>query len=156
MSEKEFKGLGRRKSSVAKILMVPNSEGKNKLTINGKAPNHYFPNAIIIQDMEQPLEIFSNTSKKHFTVHAKVSGGGFSGQAGAVRLAITKALIEADKERLGIKSSKELIGEDGKLKPEFIKSDLKKLKLTTRDRRVKERKKFGKYGARRSPQFVKR
>jgi len=135
MSEKEYKGLGRRKSSVAKVLMVPNSEGKNKLTINGKAPNHYFPNAIIIQDMEQPLEVFSNTSKKHFTVHAKVTGGGFSGQAGAIRLGITRALIEADKN---------------------IKSDLKKLKLTTRDRRVKERKKFGKYGARRSPQFVKR
>jgi len=135
MSDKEFKGLGRRKSSVAKVMMVENSDGKNKLTVNGKAPSHYFPNAIIIQDMEQPLEVFSNTSKKHFDVKAKVEGGGFSGQAGAIRLGITRALLEVDKK---------------------VKGEFKKLKLTTRDRRAKERKKFGKYGARRSPQFVKR
>lgn len=83
--------------------------------------------------MKQPLEITDNLTK--FDINVKVSGGGFNGQAGAIRLGIARALVEANKD---------------------CKSDLKKKKMMTRDSRVKERKKYGKYGARRSPQFTKR
>jgi small subunit ribosomal protein S9 len=126
----EYKGLGRRKSSIAKVRLIP---GNGKITINGKTPKEYFPNDLVIQDMAQPLELTENT--KAFDVEVKVAGGGFSGQAGAIRLGIARALVEANKE---------------------VKTLLKTKKLTTRDARSKERKKVGKYGARRSPQFVKR
>ncbi len=130
MSNKEYKGLGRRKSSVARVKLVP---GSGKVTVNGRDVNEYFPNSLVIQDLEQPL-VITNTLKT-YDVFAKVVGGGFTGQAGAVRLGITRALIEAN--------------------PDF-KASLKAVKLTTRDARVKERKKYGLYGARRSPQFTKR
>lgn len=126
----EYKGLGRRKTSIAKILMVP---GSGKILINGKEPNEYFPNKLIIQEMLQPLKLTNTVNS--FNIKAKVVGGGFTGQAGAVKLGIARALISSNKD---------------------LKSILKKEKLTTRDARVKERKKFGKYGARRSPQFTKR
>lgn len=126
----EYKGLGRRKSSVARVLMVP---GTGKITINGKSPAEYFPNKLVIQDMLQPLE--KTDSLKTFDIKVKVTGGGFTGQAGAIRLGISRALINCNKE---------------------LKTTLKKAKLTSRDSRVKERKKYGKYGARRSPQFTKR
>jgi len=126
----EYKGLGRRKSSVAKALMTP---GSGKILINNKTPKEYFPNALVIQDMEQPLVI--TDTKKSFDIQIKVTGGGFNGQAGAARLAIARALVMAN--------------------PDF-KSPLKKAKMMTRDSRAKERKKYGKYGARRSPQFTKR
>ena len=126
----EYKGLGRRKSSVARVLMVP---GTGKITINGKTPAEYFPDKLTIQDMLQPLEVTEQT--KTFDIKVKVIGGGFKGQAGAIRLGIARALIHCNEE---------------------MKSTLKKAKLTTRDSRVKERKKYGKYGARRSPQFTKR
>lgn len=130
MANVEYKGLGRRKSSVAKVLLTP---GTGKILINDKTPSEYFPNALIIQDMEQPLVLTS--TNKSFDIHVKVSGGGFSGQAGAIRLGIARALIAANAE---------------------FKRVLKTQKLTTRDARSKERKKPGKYGARRSPQFTKR
>ncbi|MDE5599311.1 MAG: 30S ribosomal protein S9 [Ureaplasma sp.] len=130
MSKAEFKGLGRRKSSVAKVKLVP---GNGKISINKKEPSNYFPNDLVIQDMMQPLEI-TNTAKS-YDVFVKVNGGGFTGQAGAIRLGITRALIEVNKE---------------------FKKALKLAGLVTRDARVKERKKFGLYGARRAPQFTKR
>ncbi|MDR2653874.1 MAG: 30S ribosomal protein S9 [Mycoplasmataceae bacterium] len=127
-------GLGRRKSSVAHASLSPIKDEKNKITINGKSPETFFPNKIIIQDMMQPLALL-NEKAGYFEIKAKVDGGGFTGQAGAIRLAIANALVKYDKK---------------------LKKDLKAAKLITQDRRVKERKKFGKYGARRSPQFVKR
>lgn len=130
MNKAEFKGLGRRKSSIAKVKLVP---GTGKISINKKEPSNYFPNELVIQDMMQPLEI-TNTAKS-YDVFVKVSGGGFNGQAGAIRLGITRALIEVNKE---------------------FKPSLKASGLVTRDARVKERKKFGLYGARRAPQFTKR
>ena len=130
MSKAEFKGLGRRKSSVAKVKLVP---GNGKISINNKEPSNYFPNDLVIQDMMQPLEI-TNTAKS-YDVFVKVNGGGFTGQAGAIRLGITRALIEVNKE---------------------FKKALKLAGLVTRDARLKERKKFGLYGARRAPQFTKR
>lgn len=126
----EYKGLGRRKSSVARVLMVP---GTGKILINGQTPEKYFPNKLVIQDMLQPLEVTKQTNT--FDINVKVIGGGFTGQAGAIRLGIARALVSCNSE---------------------LKPTLKKVKLTTRDSRVKERKKYGKYGARRSPQFTKR
>ena len=126
----EYKGLGRRKSSVARVLMVP---GTGKILINGQTPEKYFPNKLVIQDMLQPLEVTKQTNT--FDINVKVIGGGFTGQAGAIRLGIARALVSCNSE---------------------LKPILKKVKLTTRDSRVKERKKYGKYGARRSPQFTKR
>ncbi len=130
MEQVSYKGLGRRKTSVAKVMITP---GTGKILINNKTPEEYFPNALVIKDMKQPLEITDNLTK--FDIKVKVSGGGFNGQAGAIRLGIARALVEANKD---------------------YKSDLKKKKMMTRDSRVKERKKYGKYGARRSPQFTKR
>nr|QJR98384.1 30S ribosomal protein S9 [uncultured Mycoplasmataceae bacterium] len=130
MEQVSYKGLGRRKTSVAKVIITP---GTGKILINKRTPEEYFPNALVIKDMKQPLEITDNLTK--FDINVKVSGGGFNGQAGAIRLGIARALVEANKD---------------------CKSDLKKKKMMTRDSRVKERKKYGKYGARRSPQFTKR
>lgn len=130
MSNIEYKGLGRRKKSIARVIIT---SGTGKITINGKTPQQYFPNAIVIQDMEQPLVL--TQSKDKFDVRVKVIGGGFNGQAGAIRLGIARALVQAQAN---------------------LKSTLKTKKLVTRDARAKERKKYGKYGARRSPQFTKR
>lgn len=130
MSNVEYKGLGRRKSSIAKVKLVP---GKGKILINNKDVKDFFPNPLIIQDMEQPL-VVTNT-RNEFDIMIKVTGGGFTGQAGAARLGIARALIQANAD---------------------YKPMLKKAGLVKRDARVKERKKFGLYGARRSPQFTKR
>ena len=126
----EYKGLGRRKTSIAKVLMIP---GKGKVLVNDKPLKEYFPNDLIIQEIMQPLQV-TNTMNS-FDVKAKVFGGGFTGQAGAMRLGIARALITTNND---------------------FKLILKKEKLLTRDPRAKERKKYGKYGARRSPQFTKR
>lgn len=130
MSNVEFKGLGRRKSSVARVKLVP---GTGKISINGKKPSEYFPSSLVIQDMEQPLVI--TETKKSYDVFVKVIGGGFTGQAGAIRLGIARALLMANQD---------------------FRKPLKSVKLLTRDPRCKERKKYGLYGARRSPQFTKR
>ncbi len=130
MANVEYKGIGRRKSSIALVKLVP---GKGNISINGHTPKDYFPNSLVIQDMEQPL-VVTNT-KANYDIFVKAIGGGFNGQAGAIRLGIARALIQVN--------------------PEY-KPMLKKVGLTTRDARVKERKKFGLYGARRSPQFTKR
>lgn len=130
MAKVEYKGLGRRKSSIARARLVP---GTGKIIINGKKPEDYFPNSLVIQDMEQPLAL--TETRNSYDVEVKVIGGGFTGQAGAIRLAIARALIIANED---------------------FKKTLKSQKLLTRDSRVKERKKYGLYGARRSPQFTKR
>ena len=86
-----FIGTGRRKSSVAQVKMVP---GKGKITINGVDVKDYFPYETNVMDLKQPL-VATNTEET-FDIEAKVNGGGFSGQAGAVRLGITRALLEYD------------------------------------------------------------
>ncbi|MGL4647696.1 MAG: 30S ribosomal protein S9 [Mycoplasmoidaceae bacterium] len=130
-SKLEFKGLGRRKSSVARVKLIP---GSGKITINGNyTPEQYFPNAFVVQDMTIPLEL--TNSQKNYDIFVKVEGGGFTGQAGAIRLGIARALVESNPD---------------------LKKLLKVNKTLTRDSRQKERKKIGKYGARRSPQFTKR
>lgn len=125
-----YKGLGRRKTSIARILMTP---GTGKITVNKRELNEYFPSVFLIQNLQQPLVLTENTGK--FDITIKVIGGGFQGQSGAIRLGIARALVSFD---------------------ENLKPILKKAKMLTRDSRKKERKKFGKYGARRSPQFTKR
>ena len=127
MANVEYKGLGRRKSSVARVLMV---EGTGNITVNGRKLSEFFPSPFLIQNLEQPLKM-TDTLKK-FDIKVKVTGGGFNGQSGAIRLGIARALIVFN--------------------PDF-KPVLKKAKMLTRDSRAKERKK---YGARRSPQFTKR
>ncbi|WP_304618429.1 30S ribosomal protein S9 [Mycoplasma sp. E35C] len=125
-----FKGLGRRKSSTAIVKLTP---GSGNLIVNRRKAEEYFPNKIVIQDMRQPLEV--TKTGDIYDINVVVSGGGFTGQAGAIRLAIARALVNMNPD---------------------LKKQLKQHKLVTRDARVKERKKFGLYGARRAPQFTKR
>ena len=140
MAKKETKyyGTGKRKSSIAKVTLT---KGKGKILVNGKDVNEYFPFETKVMDLTQPLELTNMTDK--FDVDAKVSGGGFSGQAGAIRLGIVKALLEYD-------SASDPSSESS------FRNILKSAGLITRDSRVKERKKPGLKKARRAPQFSKR
>ena len=139
MAEKKvYTGTGHRKSSIARVRLT---SGKGKITVNGKDVNEYFPFPTLVMDLCQPLDVTKTREK--FDVDAKVSGGGFSGQTGAIRLGITRALLEYD----------------GNTDPESETSFRKILKregFITRDSRKKERKKPGLKKARRAPQFSKR
>jgi len=125
----QYYGTGRRKSSVARVYIVP---GKGKITVNGFDVNAYMPYETLVMDLRQPLILTNNADK--FDVTTTVKGGGFTGQAGAIRLGITRALLEAGADRAILKAAG----------------------LITRDARVKERKKYGLKAARRAPQFSKR
>ena len=135
--KKVYLGTGRRKSSVAQVKMT---SGKGKITINGKDVREFFPYETNVMDLMQPLVATNN--EKTFDIEAKVDGGGFSGQTGAVRLGITRALLEYDKANEGNEDS--------------YRKTLKRAGFVTRDPRVKERKKPGLKAARRAPQFSKR
>ena len=126
----QYLGTGRRKSSVARVYLRP---GKGTITINGRTFEDYIPSAAIRLDVLQPLELTENVEK--FDILVNVFGGGITGQAGAIRLGITRALMEAN--------------------PDYRKI-LKPAGLVTRDSRAKERKKYGLKKARRAPQFSKR
>jgi len=132
--KKVYLGTGRRKSSVAQVKMT---SGKGKITINGKDVREFFPYETNVMDLMQPLVATNN--EKTFDIEAKVSGGGFNGQTGAVRLGITRALLEYDKVNEANEDS--------------YRKTLKRMGLVTRDSRVKERKKPGLKAARRAPQF---
>ena len=134
---RKFYGTGRRKTSVARVTLTP---GKGNITVNGKDVNEYFPFDVLVMDLKQPLEATNNLETFDITVN--VQGGGFSGQTGAIRLGITRALLEYDKENEG--------------KEDSYRKILKPLGFVTRDSRSKERKKYGLKGARRAPQFSKR
>ena len=134
---KKYYGTGRRKSAVARVTLVP---GTGKITVNKKDVSEYLPHAVLVMDLKQPLVLTNNADT--FDVIVNVNGGGFSGQAGAIRLGITRALLEYDKVNEG--------------KEDSYRSILKKAGFVTRDPRVKERKKYGVKGARRAPQFSKR
>lgn len=135
---KIYYGTGRRKEAIAKVSMV---SGKGKITVNGKDVNEFFPFKTLVMDLMQPLEATNMVDK--FDIEATVKGGGFSGQAGAIRLGITKALLEYDKNT------------DPSSDSSFRKI-LKAKGFITRDSRIKERKKPGLKKARRAPQFSKR
>ncbi|MBR3229644.1 MAG: 30S ribosomal protein S9 [Bacilli bacterium] len=137
MAERIFKGTGRRKSSIAQVVMVP---GKGNITVNGRDVREFFPYETNIMDLMQPLVATNN--EKTFDITVKVNGGGFTGQTGAIRLGITRALLEYDK--------------DNESKEDSYRKILKRAGFVTRDPRVKERKKPGLKGARRAPQFSKR
>ena len=134
---RKFYGTGRRKTSVARVTLTP---GKGNIIVNGKDVNEYFPFDVLVMDLKQPLEATNNLETFDITVNVK--GGGFSGQTGAIRLGITRALLEYDKENEG--------------KEDSYRKTLKVLGFITRDSRSKERKKYGLKGARRAPQFSKR
>ena len=132
-----FLGTGRRKSSVARVRLVP---GSGKITVNGKDVQEYMPFEVLVMDLKQPLELTNNLET--FDIDCNVFGGGFSGQTGAIRLGITRALLEYDKENEKNEDSYRKI--------------LKSAGMVTRDPRSKERKKPGLKAARRAPQFSKR
>ena len=125
-----FYGTGRRKSSVARVRLYP---GTGVITINGKDIDEYFGLETLKLVINQPLDVTENIGK--FDVVANVNGGGISGQAGAIRHGIARALLAAD---------------------ETYRGALKAAGLLTRDPRMKERKKYGLKAARRAPQFSKR
>ena len=137
-SKKSYYGTGKRKTSIAKVTLT---EGTGKVTVNGVDVNDYFVFDTKVMDLVQPLELTNMRDK--FDVDAKVTGGGFSGQAGAIRLGIVKALLEYDSAA------------DPDSETSFRKI-LKSAGLVTRDSRIKERKKPGLKKARRAPQFSKR
>ncbi len=130
MADIQYYGTGRRKTSVARVYLRP---GEGKITVNRREFETYFPNEALRMIINQPLRLTENTGK--FDILVNVGGGGISGQAGAVRHGITRALLE----------------HNGDLRP-----TLKKAGLITRDPRKKERKKYGQKGARARFQFSKR
>ena len=138
MEKKVITASGRRKSSTAQVKMVP---GKGNITINGKDVHDYLPFEVLVMDLMQPLVATNNETT--FDIDVVVRGGGYSGQTGAIRLAITKALLEYDKNT------------DPNSETAYRRV-LKAAGFITRDPRVKERKKYGLKKARRAPQFSKR
>jgi small subunit ribosomal protein S9 len=130
MANVVYWGTGRRKTSIARVRLVP---GQGKITINNKDITEYLDYETLRREVQSPL-IMTNTLNK-YDVLAKVKGGGFTGQSGALRHGISRALIQAD----------------GELRPV-----LKKAGFLTRDARMVERKKYGLKKARRAPQFSKR
>ncbi|MBP5293509.1 MAG: 30S ribosomal protein S9 [Clostridia bacterium] len=129
-SKVTFYGTGRRKKSVARVYITP---GTGVITINGKDINDYFGLDTLKLIVNQPFEVSDTMGK--FDVNAKVVGGGITGQAGAIRHGISRALVEADAE---------------------YRPSLKAAGFMTRDPRMKERKKYGLKAARRASQFSKR
>ena len=125
-----FQGTGRRKESIARVRLV---EGNGDITVNGKTLDEYFGTEILKVIVKQPLTVTNTTSK--YDIICKVQGGGYTGQAGAVRHGIARALLEANSEYRPI---------------------LKSNGFLTRDPRMKERKKYGLKKARKAPQFSKR
>ena len=130
MAQVSYYGTGRRKSSVARVRLVP---GEGKVTINGRTMEEYFGLKTLELIVRQPLVLTEMTDK--YDVVARVAGGGASGQAGAIRHGISRALLELD----------------GELRPA-----LKKAGFVTRDPREKERRKYGLKKARKASQFSKR
>ncbi len=138
MDKKVITASGRRKESSAQVKLTP---GTGKITVNGRDVNEYFPSKIFVMDLMQPLTVTNNVET--FDIDVVVRGGGYSGQAGAIRLGISRALLKYDKntDPTSDTSYRKLLSAAG---------------MITRDPRVKERKKYGLLKARRAPQFTKR
>lgn len=131
MAKTQYQATGRRKSSVARVRLLP---GTGKITINKKDLDDYFGLDILKREVQRPLDVTGTNGK--YDVIATVQGGGTTGQAGALRHGIARALCEVDEEA--------------------YRPTLKAAGFLTRDPRMKERKKYGLKGARRAPQFSKR
>ena len=129
---------GRRKRSIAQVRMVG---GTGKITVNGQDVNDYMPYATLVMDLKQPLVVTNNENR--FDIDVIVKGGGFSGQTGAIRLGIARALLafDANTDQSSDTAYRKILKVNG---------------FVTRDPRVKERKKYGLKKARRAPQFSKR
>ena len=125
----DFNAVGRRKSAVARVRLVA---GDGKIVINGRDIDNYFGYETLKMTVRQPLEL---TKVSGYDVMVNVNGGGLTGQAGAIRHGISRALCKANPD---------------------LRGDLKKAGFLTRDPRMKERKKYGLKAARRAPQFSKR
>lgn len=125
-----YMGTGRRKKSVARVFMTP---GTGVITVNDRTLEDYLPQATLRMEVNAPLVL--TETKGQFDIKINVYGGGYTGQAGAMRHAISRALLEASAD---------------------YRPALKKAGYLTRDSRMKERKKYGLKGARRAPQFSKR
>ncbi len=125
-----YVGTGRRKKSVARVFMTP---GTGTITVNGRTLEEYLPQATLRMVVNSPLVL--TETKEQFDIQINVAGGGYTGQAGAMRHGIARALLEASAD---------------------YRPALKKAGFLTRDSRMKERKKYGLKGARRAPQFSKR
>ncbi|CEN21177.1 30S ribosomal protein S9 [Paraclostridium sordellii] len=130
MANVQYYGTGRRKHSVARVRLVA---GEGNIIVNGRKVEEYFNYETLIRDVKQPLVLTGTESK--YDIIVKVEGGGFTGQAGAIRHGISRALLTVDAE---------------------LRPALKKEGFLTRDARMKERKKYGLKAARRAPQFSKR
>ncbi|WP_112179334.1 MULTISPECIES: 30S ribosomal protein S9 [Paraliobacillus] len=130
MAQVQYYGTGRRKSSTARVRLVP---GTGRIIVNKRDAEDYFPYETLRTIIKQPLA--STETEGTYDVLVNVHGGGFTGQAGAIRHGVSRALLEAD--------------------PEY-RAVLKSAGFLTRDSRMKERKKYGLKGARRAPQFSKR
>jgi len=130
LAQVQYIGTGRRKSSVARVRLVP---GTGKIIINNREIEDYIPFAALREVVKQPLVATETVGS--YDILVNVNGGGYTGQAGAIRHGIARALLQAD--------------------PEY-RPTLKRAGLLTRDARMKERKKYGLKGARRAPQFSKR
>ncbi|RWZ52090.1 30S ribosomal protein S9 [Halobacillus fulvus] len=130
MAQVQYTGTGRRKSSTARVRLVP---GTGRVVVNKRDAEDFFPYETLRVILNQPLAV--TETEGNYDVHVNVHGGGFTGQAGAIRHGIARALLQAD--------------------PEY-RTPLKRAGLLTRDARMKERKKYGLKGARRAPQFSKR
>ncbi|HHT66931.1 MAG TPA: 30S ribosomal protein S9 [Erysipelotrichaceae bacterium] len=125
----QYYGTGKRKSSIARVYVTA---GTGKIVVNGHPVDEYMPYATLVLDLKQPL-VLTGTENK-YDIRAEVKGGGFTGQSGAIRLGITRALLQAGCDRAILKAAG----------------------MITRDSRKKERKKYGLKAARKAPQFSKR
>ena len=131
MAKQVWTATGRRKRSSAQVRITG---GTGNITVNGVDVNDYMPYATLVMDLKQPLVVTNN--EETFDIEVNVNGGGFSGQTGAIRLGIARALLEASNNE--------------------FRPVLKANGMLTRDSRAKERKKYGLKAARRAPQFSKR
>jgi len=129
-SEVQYRGTGRRKTSTARVRLLP---GDGKFMVNDVELDNYFNRKSLIKDIMSPLDLTKTANT--FDIYVNVNGGGLSGQAGAVRHGIARALLEVDQD---------------------YRTPLKKAGYLTRDSRMKERKKYGRKKARKKPQFSKR
>ena len=130
MAQVQYQAVGRRKKAIARVRLIP---GDGKIVINGREIDNYFGLETLKMTVRQPLALTSLEGR--YDVLVNVYGGGLSGQAGAIRHGISRALIKADPE---------------------LRPAVKKAGFLTRDPRMKERKKYGLKAARRAPQFSKR
>ncbi|MDH7497470.1 MAG: 30S ribosomal protein S9 [Syntrophomonadaceae bacterium] len=130
MAKVQYWGTGRRKTAVARVRLIP---GEGNIVINGRSFEDFFPNRTRRLIVKQPLELTGLAGK--FDVVARVSGGGITGQAGAIRLGIARALVRANPD---------------------VRPQLRRVGFLTRDPRMKERRKYGLHKARKAPQYSKR